>query len=387
MIQISDRLSLTMIINGQPLLLDRVNVLSALQISTSVLLSVPSLYFKYVDTVEWIIKNKVFFDSSLIEVSITRAGQKAPTAYRFRLNSFKEEMTDGAVAYEVDAYYDAPVYWNGSTNASFSGTSSEALAYIANECDIEKTDITQTADSQLWIPHNKRYHQWARFIADRGFSSESSCMKLAFDPIKGLLYKDVFKETPATARFGMAVTQSGIIPVTSYKPKVSSGVQNNAEGYGSTFIEQLPLEDIKTRRHERLDVPVQGNKQLVISNAVRNKTQAGKVRIGYIDPGNSNENYERGMYQNIRGSYLFSLGVTVLTPSSTYVSLLDDVEFFIPKDQTYVKPYSSKYKVMSKSIILNGIDYYELFDLSSITLNDSYRDGLKESPGPLTSEG
>ena len=386
MIQVQDRLSLTISINGRELLFERVNVLEFLHISSSVRVSLPMLHLRYIDTVDWLTQTKSLFDGALIHVSVTRSGDNKVTG-AFRLNSYRETQLEGRNVYDIDAYFDAPKYWNSSALEVFEGSSSEALQHIATQCDIQKTSLTQTADTQLWIPGNLRYHEWARFIANRGFASESSCMKLGFDLAKGLLYKNVFEEGPLVAQFGMAITQPGVIMVTSFAPRTGSGIHNNLHGYNSAFVEQLPLETTPNRRHEKLDVNAGAGRQLLMSGTVKSRAAAGSVEFGYLDPGNSNENYERGLYQNKRGASLFSLGADVLTPLTTNVGLLDDVTFVVPKGQTYVKPYSSRYKVISKTVVVSGIDYYEKFELGALSVNDNYPDSIVSSEsGALTSE-
>ncbi len=385
-LQIQDRLSLTITINGKEMLFDRVNTLDFLQVSSSVLISIPMLHIRYIDTVDWLMKNKMLFDNAPITLSMTRPGSKLKTNSKFRINSFKETVAEGATIYDIDAYLDVPTYWNSSASEIFNGSASAALEEICTLCGIEKKTIEATTDSQLWVPRNMRYHQWARYISDRGFVSEQSCMKLGFDLLNGMVYKDVLKENPIKAEFGMATFQQNVILVTSYKPRTASGVNNNMLGYNTSMVEQLPLETTQNRTHEKVDVTVGSGKQLVMNNKVKTNAATGRVTHGYIDPGNSNENYERGMYQNKRGAALFSVGVDILTPIVTNVGLLDDVTFFIPKEQGYVKPYSSRYKVMSKAIVISGIDYYEKFQLCSTSINDTYRDGVSSSAkGPLTS--
>ena len=49
----------------------------------------------------------------------------------------------------------------------------------------------------------------------------------------------------------------------------------------------------------------------------------------------------------------------------------------------YLKAYSTEYVVVSRAIIVQGIDYFEKFELATTGLNDSFSDVADEATGPL----
>ena len=380
-LQIKDRISVIITIADKELWLDNLNVLEVLHISCSTKLSLPMLYIRYRDGVEWVGRQKLLFDGSPIEVSISR-GQEPAKVYSFVLNSYKERQDSGQLVYQIDAYAAFPKYWNNSTQESIKGSASTALSFLADTCGFKNVEIESTSDSQVWYPRNRRLHEWARDIGRRGYEGDEGCFQLAVDADGTFRYWDLMKRRSATTEFGLSTLQPGVVLVTDYKPRSASALLNKQNGYGAMRIEQKPLEISPFRIHEHISVPAPSG-SLMMSGRIKSEVDRGRIQFAPIDPGNVNENFERGLYQNERARGLFSVGMDILTPFVTETKLLDRVSLIVPKEIEYLKAYSTEYVVVSRAIIVQGIDYFEKFELATTGLNDSFSDVADEATGPL----
>ena len=383
MLQIKDRISVNITIDGKELPFRRMNKLVSMQISAGSVLALPMVHIQYVDSMEWVSKSRCLYDGAVIDVSVTPV-DKESRVYSFRLNSFKENRQSETITYDIDGYLNYPRYWSQSSTTQMEGSSSAVLQHIAETCGwaSKDVDVESTADTQLWIPRNRRYHEWARYVAERGYSTETSCMTLAVDPEFGFRYRDLMKDGAASARFGLAVLAKDTILVSSYKPKTSSGLMNKQLGYNMKYVEQKPLSTDPFRSHQRIDVN-QSQGTLMMNGTIKKGLEAGRIRIGPIDPGNVNENYERGLYQNKRAASLFGVTLDVLTPFVTNVGLLDRVEFTAPTTVDYLRPYSTQYHVANRCIVVREVDYFEKFTLVTTSLNEEYDTPTYSGSGSL----
>lgn len=379
MLNIQDRLQLQLFFNDKEFPFHRVNVLDFLHISASSKIALPMIHLRVKDAIGWMAKNALF-DGVKIRVVLS-AKERASQQYTFRLNSFKETRQGDFLIYDVDGYLNFPLYWNGSHQGVIRGSSTAAIEEIAGLCGL-KTDLDSTSNSQAWLPANRRYHDWLREIAATGFANDSSCMVAALDVDGTLRYKNINAAKPAQKTISLVVPVRGTLHGISHKPKAASGTANWASGYQSARVQQNPLNEIPFRAHNRVDVSNDEKGKLMLNGEVKSNVRHGKVKFGPINPGNVDESYERGGYQNIRLMRLFSTGMDVLFDTATGLQLLYPVDVVTP-DHPNLKPYSGRHVVASRTIYVSGIDYYEKIELVRKTLNVNAVDQTTSDAGEL----
>ncbi len=366
MLRIKDRVELQLIFNGKEFPFDRVNSLDFLHMSCSTRLSIPMIHVRVKDAAEWFSKNQDLVDGAPIVVTIIVQGQSR--TFRFRLNKFKELLSGDGVTYDIDGYYNAPGYWLASTSEGFTGSSDTVLKEIATRTGIGEYVGTPTADSQLWQTTNKKYHEFARHIAGHGYVNDTSCMQLAYDLSNTLIYKNVGERTASTSTFLASKYKQNTYTATDFRVTSNSGIYNAVSGYAEEVRFTDPVKGV-----QGLLDKVQSNKlsmKMMMNDAIYKGVDQARVRFRPIGAGNVNESYEKAEYQNRRLANLFSFGAEIVTPDVTTTKLLDFIEYevAVPENGT-VNAYSGTYLVTSRAIMIQGINYFEKFEVVRQGLN------------------
>jgi hypothetical protein len=354
---------------------DKANELDFFHMVASTRISVPMLHMALQDNIDSLASSTNLADGSRIQIVLSARGGKS-TTYEFRLNSFKRQPAGGGYRYEIDAYLDAPTYWHTSRTDPFKGTSYEAMAHIASRCNLNFSG-SSTSDSQVWMPRNMRYHEWARSIADYGFRSDSGFMKLGLNLDKTLVYKDVIDETPSIKNMVFAEYTPNGIMISDAVPAASSGTLNHYSGYQDSLIEQDVMNASVFKENKNVTVSKGiGQKSLLVNSKIKQAVDQSRILFNPIDPGNTHANYERAGYQNERMNALFSSRIEVVTPQATDLRLLDAVTLVFDKGSEYLQAFSGKYVIASRAVRLEGNEYFEKFELLRRSVNTELRDSL-----------
>jgi hypothetical protein len=358
MLSIKGRIQLQLSINNKEFPFDRVNALDFLHMSSSVRLSLPMIHFKVLDAARWLSKEQDLVDGATIQVAVSVLDEKV--VYPFRLHTFRETLSSTGPAYEIDGYFDSVAYWLLSTPLHIKGTSNFALNKIATTCQIANYSGTPTADDQLWISKNKQYRTFAKDIMERGYVNETSCMQLAFDLNGTLIYKNLSEKRTKVAQFITSKYQSNSFIVTDFRIKSNSGFLNSVSGYA----DEVHAQSLGTNDTFNKVTATPLTSRMMVNTDVNKTVARGRVSFAPIDGGNTHDNYEKAFYQNMRLSNLFSFGLEIVTPDVTNLALLDYISYEAKiANKEKVSAYSGEYYITSKAIYIQGINYYEKFEL------------------------
>jgi hypothetical protein len=361
---IADRIYLQVVINGVEIPLEQ-NTIGYLHIVESVRIYVPMMSMKINDITKFLTRNNLLVDGALIGITIDIENTRR--IYNFRLFSFNEIIANGSTSYDIKAYLSVPRYWTESSVSSLSGSATAALQAIADSTGLTYDGIT-TNESQLWLPMNRKYCEFAKSIVDAASTSPSSCIKLAISTDKTMLVRDVSKllTAPVTQSFSNTDNSVNSSLITDYEALNKAGFLNASTGYSNFKTNQSFIRDDE----EIKDVTFTKNSQKTMMNSsIQRGVGQNRVSFSPIDVGNVSLTYERAKYQNRRLSNLFSFGLNFVTPRPVVSQLLDVVGVDISKpDLDGVAQYSGKYLLTTKVTYIKGMNFFHKCEI--------YRHGL-----------
>jgi len=364
-IGIKDRLLFQLTINGKEVNLQQ-NTLQYLHIVESVRLHLPMMSMVITDATQFFSRNDVLVDGAQIQVTIGIEDKKL--VFPMRLFNHKELPQEGAQAYRIHAYLDVPLFWTSSQYTIINNTASGALKEICN-----KTGLTfvgpETADQQLWIPYNRKYKDFARYITSRSFVEDGSCMQSAVNFNKQFRLVDVskFEKLPTKQTFNNAPT-SGQSQIADWNLLNRSGFLNSVSGYADSNVSQSVLKDDVIIDATKV---VKNTAKLMMSEAVRKAVGQNRVIHAPIDVGNVNANYQKGIYQNQRLGNLFNTGLEFITPDYVDADLMEVVNCVVSRPGAQgVTNISGRYMITSKVYYVSHNSFTQKLEVFRHGLND-----------------
>lgn len=351
--------------------LDANNRLISLHITESVQLYIPQMKLELTDS-SGFLERLGLQDGSPITVSISSQGQIIHSM-TFRVFSFKIYKENAVQAYSIQAYFDIPKYWLGLAEIQHRGTSHEALQKIAADCGLEFAGV-QTSDHQLWTPGCTKNADYAKYIADRGYVSNTSCMVLGINLKKQMIYFDIMNLNPPTVVLRSLETKSDdeyIVP--SFKVSYYSGMNVLTGGYYTTQVSQSAVKS-KAMNSVIDRVEVTSNvKAPMVNTTVRGLFSKQIIRYLPIDGGNVSDNYDKALYQNRRLKSMFTVNGEFLLNRPSPLTLCIPFTFYATTEngEPSIKD-SGVYITCAKILyIANGI-YTEKIAASRIGTNANY---------------
>lgn len=369
---LSNGLSVALIIGQAEFPLDAVNRIRSLHMVESVQLQVPQLTIELIDTTG-LLEKIGLQDGMPITISIKQKSVVLQTI-PFRLYSYKPIRENYAQLYNITAYLDIPKYWFGLAQRPFRGTSYEALAVIAAECGLSYIG-TYTNDSQLWMPNCLKYCEYAKYISDRGYVSNMSCMVLGITLLKTMYYVDIMNQSsPTVVLRSLDKASDSEYPVASYKVSGFSGSAVTNGGYFTTRVSpSIVLDNGYYNSINRVEVKQNVNSpqiNSVVRNMIGNKQI---INYGLIDCGNASQMHEAAIYQNSRLKSLFSItGEFVLTNPCPLTLCIPFTFYATNADGTAQPKDSGVYVTCSRTIYIAEGNYYEKISASRIGTNAEY---------------
>jgi hypothetical protein len=370
---VQGRIEVTILINGTEFPLDAINTLNYLQIAWTTRTILPTFRLGVFDG-RHVLDNLDLQDGIPVSIVVKPLGFNSVT-FNFRKYDHTKTFNGSGFTYEMDGYLDFPKFWTGTTLAGIRGTSSDALSSIASQCGLT-FDGVATSDSQLWMPRNRTFGEWAYAIKKRGFISETSYMELGINPDGTMVYRDVTQLPAPQVTLILGQFKQGAFTAMDYMPKARSGLNNKMTGYQNTRYQQsMVIADSLSTPNSTVDI------QPDTTAPLYNKTVQGLVQRGYqsyggIDVGNTHDNYERAMYQNIRVANTYSLDVEFLVQTPTNMSLFDTFTFSVDQESNKQDaPYAGTYTTVGRSMLITGAQFAEKILGTRQGLNTTYTQG------------
>lgn len=322
-------------------------------------------------------KELALTDGNELLVTIGKTPQDLNTHSRqYRLFGMRSLTTANGPRMQIIGIYDAPGYLTGSVRESFKSTTSEVMAAIASRCKLkylgpEKFNGRKTNDNQVWLNVAKSRAMFVQRTARHGFIDEHSAMYATLTSLGELRYLDLNEviETPKEKikfifvhnTYPQGKDDEIVYIVGEAKTRSTAGLMNTWQNYGSTHIEHN-LNGEKTT-HEKVEVKTTAE-YLPINSTVMKTVDRSRMEYSPLDCGNTNKNFNKAQYQNLKLLSLFTEHVSILTTQVTEVQQLDTV-IYRQANHDPKTPVSNSdiYIVLGKSIVCQSGNYVERIEL------------------------
>lgn len=384
MLNISDRIFIDIKIDGNDLPTSP-NIIGRVTMTEGAAAMSPAIELLLNDYTGHLSRQLALTDGNELLVTIGKTPNDVKTVARqYRVFGIRSITTSQGPAMQIIGIYDAPGYLTGSVRESFKDSTGGVLREIAARCKLtyrgpEDFNGKKTADSQVWLNVAKSRAMFAFQTARHGYIDDTSAMYLALTSLGELRYvnlNDVI-ETPSEKikrqflhNSVETAEESDIVSyvVASATTRSTAGLMNTWHNYGSTRIEHV-LSGVN-EEHSKIDVQTNGN-YLAINDTVKKTVERSRVDYSPIDCGNTHQQFERALYQNLKLIALFSEHVSLLTYEATDLQLLD-VVVYRQANADIKTPASNSdiYIVVAKTIMGVGAHYAERFELARRSITE-----------------
>ena len=351
------------------------NTLNFIHIVSSTKRALPHLVMSLTDGTRWLMGTSSLADGTRIQITLLSGSRETSQeqTFDFIMTAFREDRAANGTKYTIEGVLNVPKFLLTPTQMKPSGTSSSVLEQIANDCGMTYLGVG-TSDTQTWISPGSRYYQFANYVARRGYATENSCMMLALDVSKTLVYRDITSmDTPVETLSLMDITTPGVMPVTGIEPIVMSTALNFIAGYAYTTIEQNLDKSTLNVQQSAVNTSVNEAGTLMMNSDLKSAAGVGGTHFTPIDVGNVHNNYARAYHQNRRVASLFTSGVNVVCPVLSTLKVLDTVtlvtDVVATVDGGAMKAYEGSYRIATRTIYVDQSRIVEKLELMRRTLN------------------
>lgn len=331
--------------------------------------ALPTLTIRFRDPSNTLLRDFALTEGTKIDVTMgTRRDREAPISIPFRVLSTSPSSFHGTgTVCTIKAIYDAPKLYSLAKGV-YTGTSAAVIQQIAQEIDLIPI-VDQSTDEQNWIPFKQSYKTFLHSIAEHGYGDENSIFSLAIRETGELRYANLDRlldARPTTLLYygpqpPISDRTPNRVQIVQQRARDLSGIGNLIENYGARMISEnlKTVEELKSMSLRKFTSFLSMNRSL--------KDLVGDVMSWptRMNIGNTNENFDKGRYQNSRGRRTFQTYVDVLSPYVTHAELLEMVTVYISRPQTHEAEdmFSGNYIVTGKARIIQANSYGEKLEL------------------------
>jgi hypothetical protein len=226
----------------------------------------------------------------------------------------------------MQAILNKPKLYHGVCKKAVVGTSSFAIASLAQECGLTFQVDSSDNDSMKWLPMGRKYGEFMGNIASHGWFGEDSAASVVAVTLDGeVRYRSLAKLAKAKPKFSFYYgvdRPKGNNNYVAYDMKV--------EDLSTAGIGQLGYSATRTRvsmageveRYDGVNV-TQNNERVNVSSKIREEVGVSRVMLGAPDCGNTHANYDRAEYQNLRYRGTFGRQIALVVAQSTQAAAED----------------------------------------------------------------
>lgn len=343
------------------------NSLTSFYLFNTIHQHLPSLRMSFKDEGAQLISKLGLKDGDAITVTVGDGVEGSANNMNFRImGDTKIQGSHSAEHVQISAVLDNIPWMRKIAQGSVKGTSSNAISKFAGDAGL-KTQVHQTNDFQVWLPTNRPLASHAQHIAERGWSSATSCMMISVQDSGLMRYFNVDE-----IMGGGSFQSFGLngIPILQHEVSSKSTLYNNSAGYGATStifditgkFKELNSIDLK---QFSANLPVSG----IISGMLG--SLGGRIMPKPINVGNVHKMWDEAIHQNRRIKDTYAHDVNIMVDTFSGVSLLDKVNLQLPisgSDGPSVA-LSGDYVVTAFTRVLTGTRYFEKIVLTNQSVN------------------
>lgn len=330
---IGDKYRIAIFINGAPTTSLKM-AFASLEIIESVVQSIPTMKMTFFvgDTY---IEDNILADGDQIEVQVTdltlEESVDSTEVMYFRLFNHKIAASGGFYGMVLNCIYDCPGYTQAAF-ASYDEAASNtffdwgAANNLTSDGVTPGADVDDSNDSQVWLCPGTRGVIFLNQVCNHAWASPESCYVFTITRRSDLRFYDLSQRSQQDSTWTfqpMTVPipeDKTVIPYQSVKFINNSGTLNSFFGYGRSssvfdvvagdFAIPFASSFLATTKYLMMDTDLQ---------------QTQRARKFAPRVGNTHDNYENALMQNVRYRSIYSVGVHVTTQFPQRVQLLDRV--------------------------------------------------------------
>lgn len=304
--------------------------LTQFQIINTIHQSLPSITIGFKDASGDLTRLFKYGDGTPIDVDVGVAGGHVYRGLKFAmLGTVRGSPTDSSIGLTLSGVLNNIGYLRKIVDKHVEGNSSDVFTKWAQEVGLQ-VDVDTTNDKMTWLPNRTSVAEYMKHVAERSFSSATSCLITAVTDTGVAKFKDLDKiiqgKAKRTFAHGPDTAGEDAIPIMQYEVASKTHVANSSRGYGATSMTNNM--DGSVVELNKIDI-----RQL--ANAIPMSKEFTKVigdlgnRIMQLPTpsGNTHDKWNEAIHNNkrIKSSYAFDIHVLTDTPSQ--VELLDLVKF------------------------------------------------------------
>jgi hypothetical protein len=233
-----------------------------------------------------------------------------------------------------------------------------------------KPDVDVTNDKMTWLPNRTPIAEYMRHIAERAYSSATSCILTCVTDTGTAKFKDLDKiiQTKAKKTFTHSPETAGedAIPILQYDVASKTHVANSSRGYGATSMSTDM--DGKSIELNKIDIRQLANSMPLAKIFTDTIGDLGN-RILQLPTlsGNTHDKWNDAIHNNKRRKSLYAFDVHVLTDTPSQLELLDMAHFspLNPADRKIIKELDGDYIVTAITKFIHKRSYYEKITLTN----------------------
>jgi hypothetical protein len=263
-----------------------------------------------------------------MRIAIAMGDSKHPTrTFNFQhVGSPMAEATPRGPGIRMSAILNKPKLYHGVCTKAVVGTSSFAIASLAQECGLTFQVDSSDNDSMKWLPMGRKYGEFLANIASHGWFGEDSAASVVAVTLDGeVRYRSLAKLAKSKPKFSFYYgvdRPKGNNNYTAYDMKTEdlSTVGIGQLGYSATRTRVNMSGEIQ--RWDGVNV-TQNNERINVSSKIRDAVGVSRVMLGAPDCGNTHAHYDQAEYQNLRYRGTFGRQHAIVVAQSTQAAAED----------------------------------------------------------------
>lgn len=340
------------------------------QIINTIHQSLPSISIAFKDGSGSMARLFQFGDGTPIDVSVGVAGGHIYKGLKFAiLGTVKGNPTDSSIGIDINGVLNNIGMMRKVVDEPTKGNSSDAFKKWVEKIGL-KADIDTTNDKMTWLPNRLPIADYIRHIAERSFSTATSCIITGVTDSGVAKFKDIDKIVQSKAKKIFASHQDTAgkdsLPIITFDVASKTHVANASRGYGATSMssdmtgKSVELNKIDIRQLAN-SIPMSKDFKSAIGDL------GNRILQLPILSGNTHDKWNEAIHNNKRIKSAYAFDIHVLTDTPSQLELLDLATFrpTNPADRKVMKELDGDYIVTAITKLMHKNRYYEKLTLTS----------------------